>query len=108
MYLTLSGFFNCATYWSKVIAELGKQIYVKEGYAPPSLAEFQNVYKQLFALGKTQFTKYSENPKALLDVYNAITRQHVLKYGAIGVQFAGLFALGEMIGRRHIVDYPHH
>lgn len=88
--------------------ELAKQIYIKEGFAPPSVAEFQTVYKQLYALGRSQFAKFSENPKILLDAVNGITRQQVLKYSAIGVQFAGLFALGEIVGRRHIVDYPHH
>lgn len=99
---------NCIVYWSKVSAELAKQVYVKEGFAPPALGEFQTVYKDLFAKGRSLFKRWSEHPQEFVDFSKSFTKKDAYVYGAIGVQFAGLFALGEIIGRRHIVDYPHH
>ncbi|CAN6646325.1 ATP synthase subunit g, mitochondrial [Trichomonascus vanleenenianus] len=103
-----SGFVKCATYWSKVTAELAKQVYIKEGFAPPSIAQFQTVYKNLYTQGQTLFKRYVEHPQEFIACAKSFNKQDAYKFGAIGIQFAGLFALGEIIGRRHINDYPHH
>lgn len=35
-------------YYSKVVGEVSKQVYLKEGLQPPSVADFQKVYTQLY------------------------------------------------------------
>lgn len=89
-------------YWGKVGAELAKEVYAKEGLAPPSTAEVQQVYQQLWKQAQ-------ELPAKRVEVYKYILDQGVellAKKGAVyGVQLAGLFAVGEMIGRWNISGY---
>lgn len=99
---------KCATYWSKVVAELGKQIYVKEGYAPPAGAQFKQVFNELKQQSEKLFHKYQQNPQHFVDHVKGFNKQDALKYGAITIQLFGMFSLGEIIGRRHLVDYPKH
>lgn len=95
---------NCAVYWGKVGAEMGKIVYKAEGLAPPSQAEFQKVYGSFvkFLKGSDHGAVISKNFKAL----GANNKEAAYKLGALGLQCYGFFALGEMIGRRHIVGYP--
>jgi len=99
---------QAVTYWSKVSLEIAKQVYVKEGFAPPAGADFQAVYKSLLKQGQALIKKSSEEPTLLINAIRGIDRGQVIKYGAYGIQLTGLFALGEIVGRRHVVDYSHH
>ncbi|ANB13808.1 F1F0 ATP synthase subunit g [Sugiyamaella lignohabitans] len=103
-----AGFVNCSIYWAKVVAELGKHIYVKEGLSPPSGTQFQSVYKNLWQQILTQSKHFANSPAQLVDTVTGVSRQQVVAGGAYLVQFAGLFALGEIIGRRNVFGYPHH
>lgn len=98
---------DTTVYWSKVIAELGKQVYLKEGFAPPSTTQIQQVYESLYkqALGLVK-TSPSQLTKNLQTSITGINKAFVYKYGSYGVQLLGLFSLGEIIGRRQIVGYP--
>lgn len=96
------------TYWSKVGLEVAKQVYVKEGFSFPATSEFQNVFKSLKDKSVSAVKRWSDEPHLLIDSIKAINCGHVIKYGSYGVQLAGLFALGEIIGRRKVVGYPHH
>ncbi|ODV82787.1 hypothetical protein CANARDRAFT_30578 [[Candida] arabinofermentans NRRL YB-2248] len=101
-----TGIANTAVYWSKVTLELGKQIYIKEGLAPPSVAELQSVYQSVYK----QLLSIAKAPKPFLDssvaYVKTISKDEGLRYGAYFIQIVGLFSLGEMIGRRQIVGYP--
>lgn len=72
--------------------------------APPKVKDFETVYKSLYA----QALQYVKNPQKVLDLSKSfkITKECVVKYGAIGVQLFGLFSLGEIIGRRKVFGYP--
>lgn len=98
---TNSGITNCAIYWAKVTGELGKQIYLKEGFAPPSVSQFQSVYQNLFNSLKSLALK----PQKAIDAAESITKTDALRYTAYGVQVLGLFTLGEVIGRRNVIGY---
>lgn len=96
-------FATCAVYWSKVGAELAKTVYKTEGLAPPSQAQFQEVYKKAFATLKS--------PQQSKECVQKVTqckpnKENLIKFGVYGVQVLAFFSVGEMIGRRHIVGYP--
>lgn len=95
---------NCAVYWGKVGAEVGKIVYKAEGLAPPSQAEFQKVYGSF-----TKFLKGSDHVAVVAKNFQSLganNKEAAFKLGALGLQCYGFFALGEIIGRRQIVGYP--
>ena len=91
-------------YYSKVVGEVAKQVYVKEGLQPPAFADVKSVYSTLFA----KAVYYSKNTAEFTPILKNLNKNNYITYGAIGVQLAGLFNLGEIIGRRHIVGYKSH
>ncbi|ODV97968.1 hypothetical protein PACTADRAFT_31383 [Pachysolen tannophilus NRRL Y-2460] len=101
----LNGLKDSTLYWSKVIAELSKQVYLKEGLSPPNTTQLQSVYKSLYESS----LKLVENPKALLEylktVPDKITKNTVIEYSSYAIQLAGLFSLGEVVGRRKLIGY---
>jgi len=93
---------NKAIYWSKVTGELAKQVYLKEKLSPPSIADFQTVYQNLYK----QALEFSNQPKQILTLAKNFGKTELLQYGSLGIQLIGLFSLGEIVGRRQIVGYP--
>lgn len=94
---------HCTIYWSKVTAEITTTVFKKEGLAPPSQAQFQEVYKKAVA------TFYS--PEKQRELYHKVlsikpTKENAAKFGVYGVHLLGFFSLGEIIGRRSIFGYP--
>lgn len=102
----VTSFSSNAVYWTKVVGELGKQVYVKEGMSPPSTAEIQSVYQTAYK----QLLNWSKDPKQLLSTAKNTLAQtnkdSALKFAACTVQVVGLFSLGEIVGRRQIFGYP--
>lgn len=94
---------NCAVYWGKVGAEIGKVVYKSEGLAPPSQAQFTKVYQSLF---KTLQSPAEQ--KALLGKLASFqpTREGAVKAAVYGVQGLAFFSVGEIIGRRSVFGYP--
>lgn len=102
---------NLATktvYYGKVGAELSKQVYLKEGLQPPSVADFKKVYAELYK--KT--LHFAVKPKEVFEIFRAVGKNDALRYGAYAVQVVGFYSVGEIIGRRKVVGYrnylPHH
>ncbi|SCV04089.1 LAMI_0H13322g1_1 [Lachancea mirantina] len=91
-------------YYSKVVGELSKQVYLKENLQPPSVNDFQTVYTKLYkrALG------FATKPKSSLEFLKTLGKNDLVKYGSYGVQLAGLYSLGEIIGRRKVVGYTNY
>lgn len=94
---------NCAVYWGKVGAELGKQVYKAEGLAPPTQQQFQQVYQSAL-----KFIKSPEQQKKFLEQAAAFkpSTRCAAKVSIYGIQLAAFFSVGEIIGRRQIVGYP--
>ncbi|KAH3901788.1 related to ATP synthase subunit g, mitochondrial [Saccharomycodes ludwigii] len=91
-------------YYSKVSAEVAKQVYIKEGLAPPTTTEFQSVFRKLYK----EAIELTSKPKEALVLLKNVTGKDLIKYSAYGIQLAGLYNLGEIIGRRKIVGYNHY
>lgn len=101
---SVSNVFSQTVFWAKVVGELGKQVYIKEGMAPPTGAQFQAVFQTLKSLG----CKVMKSPKQYLDQFQANSMDYSIRFLVGAVQVVGIFSLGEMIGRRHIVGYKYH
>lgn len=94
---------NCALYWGKVAAEVGKTVYKKEGLAPPSQAQFRQVYDSLLKLAKSP----AEQRRVLGSVQKLLLNKENATKGAVfAVHVLGFFSVGEIIGRRKLVGYP--
>lgn len=94
---------NCAVYWGKVGAELGKTVYKAEGLAPPSLAQFKQAYE-----ASLKFFKSPAQQKALKDKVAALplNKDTFTKATVYGIHCLAFFSIGEIIGRRHFFGYP--
>ncbi|KAK9457330.1 mitochondrial ATP synthase g subunit-domain-containing protein [Dipodascopsis uninucleata] len=88
-------------FWAKVTAEVGKQIYLKEGLAPPTVAQFQSTFTSLYSSA----LPYIFSPEKALGLLKSINTTSVIKYSCYGIQVLGAFSLGEIIGRRKVVGY---
>lgn len=88
-------------YYGRVGKELSIQVYTKEKWMPPNLQTFQKVYIDLYknALGLIN------KPCNIVKTYNKMSKDDMIKYGAIGVQLIGFYSVGEIIGRRKLVGY---
>lgn len=88
-------------YYGKVGKELALQVYTKEKWMPPNLQTFQKVYCDLYS----DALRFMNKPYDLVAKFNKLTPNEMIKYGAIGVQLAGFYTAGEIIGRRKLVGY---
>ncbi|CAI8498587.1 unnamed protein product [Pichia kudriavzevii] len=92
-------------YYAKVTAELSKIVYVKEGLAPPTVAEFTKVYE----CASKQAQLFAKDPKAVIELFiknaKGFNKDEILRYLAYFIQILGFFSLGEIIGRRNVVGY---
>lgn len=84
------------------VTTTAKKIYVTEGLAPPSIAQFKQVYKYTFDALKTSW----KSSDATYDRLVKVTARQWLYYGLGAVQVLGFFAIGEAIGRGKFVGYP--
>ncbi|MBW0516802.1 hypothetical protein O181_056517 [Austropuccinia psidii MF-1] len=82
------------SYNYQFVKEVLKQVYIKENLAPPRLKQIQTSYLEIFKnLSSLNFWKKNleSGDWKRLSVY--------------GIEAVGLFSIGEMIGRRHLVGY---
>ncbi|OLL24622.1 ATP synthase subunit g, mitochondrial [Neolecta irregularis DAH-3] len=97
---SVGGFQEPTVYYLQVVRELAKQVYLKENMSPPNLAEIRSTWEGIYkSLNKENLLKL----KGLLR-----DRPAAMRYGIYGVELYGIFCLGEMLGRRHIVGYKDH
>ncbi|AET41632.1 F1F0 ATP synthase subunit g Ecym_8359 [Eremothecium cymbalariae DBVPG len=97
-------FYSKTLYFGKVASELTKTVYFKEGLQPPNLSDFELVYWRLYK----QFLHASARPKESLALVRGVTKNDWIRYGSYGVQFLGLYSLGEVIGRRNVIGYKNY
>ncbi|ODV78005.1 uncharacterized protein CANTADRAFT_7473 [Suhomyces tanzawaensis NRRL Y-17324] len=94
---------NSALYWTKVGAEVGKVVYKKEGLAPPSGQQFQQLYQNAL-----KFVQSPAQQKEFLSKAAQIqpNKETAVKAAVYGTQLLAFFSIGEIIGRRSIFGYP--
>ncbi|KAG0148240.1 hypothetical protein CROQUDRAFT_670047 [Cronartium quercuum f. sp. fusiforme G11] len=74
--------------------ELLKQVYIKEKLTPPGPDQIKFAYSELI-----------QNLKSLNFWKKLIETGEWKRITVYGIEAVGLFSIGEMIGRRHIVGY---
>lgn len=72
----LGGVQEPVVYWSKVVGQLAKQVYLKEGMSPPNVAQVESVYKQLYKGITTG---------ELANSFRALSTKELVKLGADGI-----------------------
>lgn len=80
-------------YWSKVVGQIGKQVYQAEKMSPPSAATIESFYKSLYK---------SITTGQLVTGLRGLSTKDAVKLGVDGLTIYGFFVVGEMIGRRHV------
>ncbi|EFP85571.2 uncharacterized protein PGTG_11927 [Puccinia graminis f. sp. tritici CRL 75-36-700-3] len=74
--------------------EVLKQVYIKENLAPPKLEQIKSSYHEIL-----------RNVSSLNFWKQSLESGDWKRLAVYGVEAVGLFSIGEMIGRRHIVGY---
>ncbi|CAH7669123.1 mitochondrial ATP synthase g subunit-domain-containing protein [Phakopsora pachyrhizi] len=82
------------SYYFAVTKEVLKQVYIKENLAPPKLEQIKSSYQMLL-----------QNAQSLNYWKQIISNGEWKRLTIYGLEAAGIFSIGEMIGRRHIVGY---
>ncbi|KAK9379238.1 mitochondrial ATP synthase g subunit-domain-containing protein [Kockiozyma suomiensis] len=93
--------FDNTLYWSKVVAEVAKQAYLKEAMSPPSIETFKSTYISLYQ----SLLLKAKAPEELIAFVKSLNGKSILAYSAYGIQILGFFSLGEIVGRRKLVGY---
>jgi F-type H+-transporting ATPase subunit g len=95
LFLLTPGYRQPLLYNLSVAREFFKQVYIREGLAPPTdAATIQSTYQTLFARARD------------LNYWRGIAQSgEWAKVGIYGLEAYFIFNIGEMIGRRHIVGY---
>lgn len=77
--------------------EFAKEVYKREQFQPPNLAKWAEAQKELGQV----VSKVIKTP--IPDYTPAQVGRGLL----LAVEVAGLFTIGEMIGRRQVIGYKH-
>lgn len=75
-------------YGTRVVKELAKEVYIREGLRPPNGSQISEALEKL---------KYARFENLSMHDYKII--------GVRSLECLGFFAIGEMIGRRSIIGY---
>ncbi|KXN90578.1 ATP synthase subunit g, mitochondrial [Leucoagaricus sp. SymC.cos] len=91
----LGGYKEPLVYNFSVAREVVKRIYIGEALQPPSLSRFAEAYRQIWS-------------NAIQAAYwrGLVQSGRVTQFGIYGLQAYGIFKIGEILGRRHIIGYP--
>jgi F-type H+-transporting ATPase subunit g len=77
------------------MAELAKEVYLREQMQPPRMSQWAEAKQQFRELLQT----YSSG------AYKQWTMKELFQRSLVAVEVAGFFIIGEMIGRRSIIGY---
>ncbi|GAA5836747.1 hypothetical protein JCM5353_006886 [Sporobolomyces roseus] len=81
-------------YNASVAKEFAKQVYQKENLAPPPFSTFYSTYQH--------FVRQAPHLGFWQKLYESGEYKRWILYG---IEAYGIFSIGEMLGRRHVVGY---
>ncbi|KAF8929228.1 mitochondrial ATP synthase g subunit-domain-containing protein [Dissophora ornata] len=83
-------------YNAKVAGQVAKQVYIREGMAPPGGAQIEAAKEATF-----KFVKSARSAST----WKNISKDQYLKAGLVAAEAYTFFLVGEIIGRRNFVGY---
>ncbi|KAG0045836.1 hypothetical protein BGZ83_008940 [Gryganskiella cystojenkinii] len=83
-------------YNAKVAGQIAKQVYIREGMAPPSSAQFETA--------KDATLKFLQSARSA-NTWKNISKDQYLKAGLVAAEAYTFFLFGEIIGRRNFLGY---
>lgn len=83
-------------YNAKVAGQIAKQVYIREGMAPPSGSQFEAAKESVL-----KFSKAARSPST----WKNLSKEQYLKAGLVTAEVYTFFMIGEIIGRRNLVGY---
>ncbi|KAG0197612.1 hypothetical protein BGX28_008878 [Mortierella sp. GBA30] len=83
-------------YNAKVAGQIAKQVYVREGMAPPSAAQIETA--------KDRALKFIWDARSI-NTWKNISKDQYMKAGLVAVEAYAFFMVGEIVGRRSLVGY---
>ncbi|KAG9321466.1 hypothetical protein KVV02_003593 [Mortierella alpina] len=83
-------------YNAKVAGQIAKQVYVREGMAPPSGAQIETA--------KDAALKFLWDARSF-NTWKNISKDQYLTAGLVAAEAYAFFMVGEIIGRRNFVGY---
>ncbi|KAF9584200.1 ATP synthase subunit g, mitochondrial [Lunasporangiospora selenospora] len=83
-------------YNAKVAGQVAKQVYIREGMAPPTGAQFE--------AAKESTLKFVKSARSA-STWKNISKEQYIGAGLVAAEAYAFFLVGEIIGRRNIVGY---
>ncbi|KAF9897281.1 ATP synthase subunit G atp20 [Lobosporangium transversale] len=83
-------------YNAKVAGQIAKQVYIREGMAPPTGAQIE--------AAKQATLKFVQSARST-NTWKNISKDQYLKAGLVAAEAYTFFLIGEIIGRRNFVGY---
>ncbi|KAK3825341.1 MAG: mitochondrial ATP synthase g subunit-domain-containing protein [Benniella sp.] len=83
-------------YNAKVAGNIAKQVYIREGMAPPSGAQIE--------AAKESVLKFSKAARSA-STWKNISKEQVLGVGLVAAEAYAFFMVGEIVGRRNLIGY---
>ncbi|KAJ3375999.1 ATP synthase subunit G atp20 [Allomyces arbusculus] len=82
-------------YYSKVVAEVAKQVYTKNNLQPPAMATMQEAQSIASSLAKS----------VMQGAHKTWTKTDVQKGAVLAGEAITFFLIGEVVGRRSLIGY---
>ncbi|KAF9351447.1 hypothetical protein BGX34_000557 [Mortierella sp. NVP85] len=83
-------------YNAKVAGNIAKQVYIREGMAPPSGAQIE--------AAKESVLKFSKAARSA-STWKNISKEQFLGAGLVAAEAYAFFMVGEIVGRRNLIGY---
>ncbi|KAF9103738.1 hypothetical protein BGX29_002986 [Mortierella sp. GBA35] len=83
-------------YNAKIVGQVARQVYIREGMAPPSGAQFETARgAALQFIWDARKSKY----------WSKISKTQYLNAGLVAAEAYVFFMVGEIVGRRNLIGY---
>ncbi|KAF9210247.1 ATP synthase subunit G atp20 [Podila verticillata] len=83
-------------YNAKVAGQIAKQVYIREGMAPPSAAQFESA--------KQATLKFAKDARSA-NTWKNISKEQYIQAGLVAAEAYAFFLVGEIVGRRNFIGY---
>ncbi|KAG0347732.1 hypothetical protein BG004_007070 [Podila humilis] len=83
-------------YNARVVGQIAKQVYIREGMAPPTAAQFESA--------KAATLKFAKAARSA-NTWKNISKDQYIQAGLVAAEAYAFFLVGEIVGRRNFIGY---